>query len=89
VNTSGGLAVTLAGYLRYAGHRIGAAVVRRSNEQATRVVSLWKLARPRRKPGACERDVGQLTLPSRCFSLEQLPGAGAAAGGGGAVLMNR
>jgi hypothetical protein len=44
VNTSGGLAVTLAEYLRYAGHRIGAAVVRRSNEQATRVVSLWKLA---------------------------------------------
>jgi hypothetical protein len=44
VNTSGGLAVTLAEYLRDAGHRIGAAVVRRSNEQATRVVSLWKLA---------------------------------------------
>jgi hypothetical protein len=45
--TTIGLAVTLVEYRRYAGHRIGAAVVRRSIEQPTCVVSLWKLARDR------------------------------------------
>jgi hypothetical protein len=39
--------VTFIEHHRYVGHRVGAAVVRRSNETTTRVVPLWKLSRDR------------------------------------------
>jgi hypothetical protein len=43
----GGREVTFLEYHRYAGSRIGAAVVRRKDARQTRVVALWKLARDR------------------------------------------